>query len=171
MAAEQASGRPGGTVAEVQEKGQELVSEAQKQVQEKAQEIRGQAEVRLRDQVDQRSAQAGEQVQAVGQALERSAEQLRMDGKETPASVVEQVARKAEHLGGYLQSANADRILGDVENFARRRPWLTGAAGVVAGFLASRFVKASSDRRYDAYRSEAGGGIPASYELPAGGSR
>jgi hypothetical protein len=171
MATEQASGRPGGTVAEVQEKGQELVSQGRQQVPAKAQQIRGQAEVRLRDQVDQRSTQAGEQVQAVGQALERSAEQLRMDGNETPASVVEQVARKAEKLGGYLQSANADRILGDVENFARRRPWLTGAAGVVAGFLASRFVKASSDRRYEVYRSEVGGGIPPSYDSAAGGAR
>lgn len=171
MATEQTSGRPGGTVAEVQEKGQELVSQAQQQVQEKAQEIRGRAEVRLRHEVDQRSNQAGEQVQAVGQALERSAEQLRTEGKGTPASVVEQVARKAEGLGGYLQSANADRILGDVENFARRRPWLTGAAGAVAGFLASRFVKASSDRRYELYRSETGRGVAPSRDMPARGAQ
>lgn len=171
MAAEQTSGRPGGAVAEVQEKGHELVSQAQQQVQEKAQEIRGQAEVRLRDQVDQRSSQAGEQMQAVGQALEQSAEQLRTDGKGTPASIVEQVARKIDELGEYLQSANADRILGDVENVARRRPWLTGAAGAVAGFLASRFVKASSDRRYEVYRSELGRGVQPSRDLPTGDAR
>jgi ElaB/YqjD/DUF883 family membrane-anchored ribosome-binding protein len=165
MATEQTSGRPGGAVAEVQEKGQELVSHAQQQVQEKAQEIRGQAEIRLRDQVDQRSTQAGEQMQAVGQALKRSADQLRTEGKGTPASVVEQVARRADELGGYMQSSNADRILGDVENFARRRPWLTGAAGAMAGFLASRFIKASSERRYEAYRAEAARGVSASREL------
>lgn len=165
MATEQTSSRPGGAVADVQEKGQELLSQAQHQAQEKAQEVRGQAGLRLRDQVDQRSTQAGEQMRAVGQALERSAEQLRTEGKATPASVVDQVARKADELGGYLQSASADRILGDVENFARRRPWLTGAAGAVGGFLASRFIKASSDRRYEAHRAEAARAVSPSREL------
>jgi ElaB/YqjD/DUF883 family membrane-anchored ribosome-binding protein len=169
MAAEQTSGRPGGAVAEVQEKGQELVSQAQQQVQEKAQEIRGQAEIRVRDQVDRRSTEAGEQVQAIGQALRRSSEQLRREGKDTPAGVVEQVARRADDLGGYLQAANADRILGDIEDFARQRPWLTGAAGALAGFVASRFVKASSSRRYDAYR-ESQLGVPEQREITAGGA-
>ena len=71
------------------------------------------------------------------------------EGKEAPARAVQQAAQKIEDLGGYLRSADADRILGDVERFARRRPWLTATTGVVAGFLASRFVKASSERRYE----------------------
>jgi ElaB/YqjD/DUF883 family membrane-anchored ribosome-binding protein len=168
MTTEQTSGRPGGAVAEVQEKGHELASQAQ-QVQEKAQEIRGQAVVRVRDEVDRRSIQAGEQVQAIGKALRRSSEQLRTEGKEAPASVVEQVARRADDLGAYLKAAHADRILGDIEDFARQRPWLTGAAGAVAGFLASRFVKASSSRRYDAYR-ESHLGVPGQREITAGGA-
>jgi ElaB/YqjD/DUF883 family membrane-anchored ribosome-binding protein len=170
MTTEQTSGRPGGAVAEIQDKGQELVSQAGQQVHEKVQEMRGQAEVRLRDQVDQRSTQAGDQVQSVGTALRRSAEQLREEGKETPASLVEQVARRADELGGYLQTTNADRMVGDIERFARHRPWLTGAAGVLAGFLASRFVKASSDRRYSAQR-DPDRGIPARQEIAAGGAR
>jgi ElaB/YqjD/DUF883 family membrane-anchored ribosome-binding protein len=169
MTTEQTSGRPGGAVAEVHEKGQELASRAQEQAQEKAQEIRGEAGVRLRDQVDRHSTQAGEQVQAVGSALRRSAEQLRQEGKETPASLVEQVARRAHDLGGYLQATNADRMVGDIERFARQRPWLTGAAGALAGFLASRFVQASSDRRHATHR-EPGTGTPARQEIAAGGA-
>ena len=41
-------------------------------------------------------------------------------------------------------------MLTDLERFARRRPWVTAGAGVLAGFVASRFVKASADRRYGA---------------------
>jgi ElaB/YqjD/DUF883 family membrane-anchored ribosome-binding protein len=159
------SDRPDGVVEEVQQKGEELVSQAQ----ERAHEMRGEAGVRLRDQVDERSTQAGEQVRAVGKALRRSSEQLRTEGKGAPASVVEQVARRADDLGGYLQQANADRILGDVEDFARRRPWLTGAIAATAGFLASRVVKASSARRYE---TSAHGGRPraaSTQGLPAGG--
>jgi hypothetical protein len=38
--------------------------------------------------------------------------------------------------------------LRDVEEFARRRPWLVAGIGVVAGLAGSRFLKASSERRY-----------------------
>jgi ElaB/YqjD/DUF883 family membrane-anchored ribosome-binding protein len=168
MATEQTSGRPGGAVADVQEKGGELVSRAQEQVQEKAQEIRGGAEARVRSEVDRRSTEAGAEVQALGSALRRTAEQLREEGKETPASLVQQVARRAEDLGGYLRETNADRMVGDLESFARRRPWLTGAAAAVAGFLASRFVKASSDRRY-AVHGQRDSGIPGRPEINHGG--
>jgi vacuolar-type H+-ATPase subunit H len=161
------SDAPSGSVDQTKEKGKELVSKAQEQVQEKTSELRSEAEFRFRDQVDQRSTQAGEQIVAIAHALERGSEQLRTEGKDAPARAVEQAARKVEELGGYLRGADADRILGDVEGFARRRPWLTAATGALAGFLASRFLKASSERRYESY------GYPPSSEyarrLSAGG--
>ena len=137
-----------GTVAEVQEKGAELVSAAQQQVAAKAGEVREDAAYQLREQVEQRSTQAGEQVQAVGEALRSGVEQLRSKGNTSSAELVDDVARRADQLGGYLRSADADRILGVVEDFARRRPWVTAGVAAFAGFAASRFVKASSDRRY-----------------------
>jgi ElaB/YqjD/DUF883 family membrane-anchored ribosome-binding protein len=154
---------PKGAVEATQEKGKELASQAQEQVQAKAHELRGEAEFKLREQVDQRSTQLGQQVQSVGQALRSSSQQLHGEGKDAPAKVVDQIAGKADDLGGYLQSADADRILGDVESFARRRPWLTAGIGAAAGFLASRFLKASSQRRYEAYHGNG------RYELPVGG--
>lgn len=74
-----------------------------------------------------------------------------MEGKDTPASIVEQISRRADDLGGYLERADADRMLGDVEEFARKRPWLVGAIALTAGFAASRLLKASSARRYETY--------------------
>ena len=76
-------------------------------------------------------------------------EQLREQGKDQPAKLAEQAADRAERLGGYLRDNDADRILGDVEDFGRRQPWAVIAGGVAVGFLASRFLKASSTRRYD----------------------
>jgi ElaB/YqjD/DUF883 family membrane-anchored ribosome-binding protein len=164
---------PQGAVEATQEKGKELVSQAQEQVQEKAHELRGEAEFRLREQVDQRSTQVGEQVQSFGQALRSGSKQLHSEGKDTPAKLVDQVAQKADELGSYLQSADADRILDDVESFARRRPWLTAGIGAAAGFLASRFVKASSHRRYEAYHGNGRyGAMPTSpTRTPAEGAR
>jgi hypothetical protein len=116
--------------------------------QDKARGALGQGRSRLRDQIDQRSTQAGEQVQSTAQDVRKVAEQLRGQGKETPARVAEQVADRAESFGTYLRDADGERLLRDVEDVARRQPWLVAASGLVLGFAASRFLKASSSRRY-----------------------
>ena len=171
MATEQTSGRPGGAIAEVKDKGEELVSSTQEQVSAKAHELGEEASFQVREQLDRRSTQAGEQVQAMGHALQSGVEQLRGEGKDVPAKLMTQLAERAEDLGAYLQSTQADQMLTDLERFARRRPWVTAGAGVLAGFVASRFVKASADRRYEGSRSNAGGyASQTQRSLPAGGA-
>src|SRR3954468_14165058 len=124
------------------------------QAKEKAQEAAGQAKGRVREQVDQRSTEAGQQVSSTAGDLRSVGEQLREQGKETPAKLAEQAAERTERLGSYLTESDADRILGDVEDFARKQPWAVVAGGLVLGFAASRFLKASSGERYQA-RGEA----------------
>ena len=139
---------------------------AKEQVQEKAQDaqekLKGgarQAQDRIREQVDQRSTQAGEQVSASADALRTTSRHLREQGQDGPAQAAEKVAHHAERLGGYLSESNADRILGDLEDFGRRQPMAVIALGVAAGFAASRFLKASSRQRYEsrAYGSPSNG--------------
>jgi hypothetical protein len=57
-------------------------------------------------------------------------------------------ADRVERLGGYLEQRRGGEIMHDVENFARRRPWLIAGVGVLVGVAAARFVKASSEQRY-----------------------
>ena len=168
MATEQTSGRPGVAVAQVKDKGEEFVSSAQEQVSAKAHELGGEASSQVREQLDQRSTQAGEQLQSIGKTLQSGANQLRSEGNDVSARIVQEVARRADGVGDYLQSAEADRILGDIEGFARRRPWLTAGVGALAGLLASRFVKASGDRRYEGARSNGGGYSPSMRSLTSG---
>jgi hypothetical protein len=125
------------------------------QVQEKAQDaqekLKGgaqQAQARMREQVDQRSTQAGEQVSATAEALRTTSRQLREQGQDAHAQAAEKAAHHAERLGGYLSESNADRILSDLEDFGRRQPMAVIGLGVAAGFMASRFLKASSRQRY-----------------------
>jgi hypothetical protein len=47
-----------------------------------------------------------------------------------------------------LREKDSDALLADVEDFARRQPWAVGAGALVLGFVGSRFLKASSGRRY-----------------------
>jgi len=161
---ETVEGRTHGVVAEAKEKGQAVVADTQEHLSTKAQELGGEAANQIRAQFDQRSTQAGEQVQAIGAALQSGATQLRVEGQDLPAKIVTDVARRTDDLGAYLKSAQADQILGDIESFARRRPWLAAGAAALAGFMASRFVKASGDRRYAAAsngRDHSGRSLPA----------
>ena len=58
--------------------------------------------------------------------MRRASEQLRNEGK--ARGTHRRRADRSERLGAYLTGADGDRILGDVEEFARRQPWLVGSA-------------------------------------------
>ena len=147
-----ASGRTGAT-DQARDKAQEVAERAQG----KGQEAAAQARDRLRDQVDQRSTQAGQRTASTAGDVRSVAQELRNQGKDGPARIADQVADRGERLGSYLERSDADRILQDVEDFGRRQPWAVVAGGLALGFLASRFLKASSRRRYETYRSPAVG--------------
>src|SRR4051812_47005698 len=117
------------------------------QAKEKAQEGAQQAKRTVRDQVDQRSTDAGERVGTTAQDIRSVGEELRRQGKDQPARLAEQAAERAESLGDYLKRSDGDTILRDVEEFGRRQPWTVIAGGLAIGFAASRFLKASSERR------------------------
>jgi ElaB/YqjD/DUF883 family membrane-anchored ribosome-binding protein len=117
--------------------------------QEKAKSGAQQAQSRVREQVDQRSTQAGEQVHATADALRATGRQLREQGQEPHAKAADRVAEHAERLGGYLTQSDADRIMRDAEDFGRRQPMAVVGIGLALGFAASRFLKASSRKRYE----------------------
>ena len=152
------------TTSELGDRSREKVQEVAGQAREQAQELTGQAKGVVQQQVDSRSTQAGEQVASTAQDLRSVAEQLRNQGKEAPARLADQVADRADRVGGYLKDADGDRILSDIEDFARRQPWAVVAGGVALGFLASRFLKASSTQRYDAAQGRAAAPPPAEFE-------
>jgi hypothetical protein len=143
-----------GPTEQAQQKAQQVASQAQ----DKAREAAGQARGRIRDQVDQRSTQIGEQVKSNAGEARSVAEELRKQGKDTPARYVEQAADRAERVGGYLENSDGDRMLHDVEDFARRNPWAIAAGGLVLGFAASRMLKASSSQRYQSSQPDFGYG-------------
>ena len=122
-------------------------SSATEQAKEKAQEGAQQAKRTVRDQVDQRSTAAGERVGSTAGDIRSVGEELRRQGKDQPARLADQAAERAESLGNYLQRSDGDTILRDIEDFGRRQPWTVIAGGLALGFAASRFLKASSERR------------------------
>jgi hypothetical protein len=151
----------------VKDQAQEKAQAVKEQAGQQAREAAGQARSRVRDQVDQRSTQAGERVSQSAGDMRSVAEQLREQGKDGPAKLADQVAQRTERAGSYLTESDADRILGDVEDFARSNPWAVAAGGLALGFAASRVLKASSSRRYEQrYEQRSYGGQRSYGELP-----
>jgi hypothetical protein len=162
---------------------QKMLQERAEQAKEQVQQAAGSAQDRIREQVDTRSTEAGHQVDSVGQAMRSAGEQLRGQGNELPARVAEQLAQRAEQLGSYLRESDADRIMGDLEDFGRRQPLIVAVVGLAVGMAGARFLKASGRRRYRQSQfplgaaSNPNGGVPTGtlpapdvYPEPAAGS-
>jgi gas vesicle protein len=156
-----ASGQDGNGSQGATDQAKEKAQQAAGQAQEKAQEAAGQAKSRAREEIDRRSTEAGEQVASTASDLRSVGEQLREQGKDTPAKLADQAADRVEQVGGYLKDADSDRILSDVEDLARRQPWVVVAGGIALGFAAARFLKASSSQRYQQRQSSVGSGSAA----------
>ncbi|WP_028065987.1 hypothetical protein [Solirubrobacter soli] len=135
------------------------------QAKEKAHEGAQQAKRTVRDQVDQRSTEAGERVGSAAEDIRSVGAELRRQGKDQPAKLAEQAAHRAESLGAYLRRSDGDTILRDLEDFGRRQPWAVIAGGLAVGVAASRFLKASSERR-----SSSAAARDTTRDLPAGTS-
>jgi hypothetical protein len=152
-----------GATAQAKDKAQEVAGQAQ----EKAQQAAGQAKYRIRGQIDDRSTQAGQQVSTHAQDLRSVGDSLREQGKDQPAKLADQAADRLERAGSWLTNSDADRILGDVEDFARKNPWAVMAGGIALGFAASRMLKASSTDRYQTRGGYNGGYGTTPRSIPA----
>jgi len=152
-------GADSGAKAQAQEKAQEVAGQAKEQAQQAA----GQAKSQIRTQVDQRSTQVGEQVSTQASDIRSVADTLREKGQDKPAQLAEKAASRIEGVGSYLTQSDGDKILHDVEDFARQRPTAIMLGGLALGFAASRFLKASSSERYSTRSQQ----LPNTYARPA----
>ncbi len=134
---------------------------------ERAAQVADQAKGFVSQQVDQRSTDLGNQLSTHVDSLRAVGNGLRSQGQETPAKLAEVLAERAEGVAQYLKSANGDRVLRDIENMGRRQPWLALTAGVALGFVASRFLKATSAERYR-YHADADWSYNAASAAPHG---
>ena len=154
---------PDRVVVEPQGSATDQAKEQVQEVAQRAQDAAGEAQAKLRDQIDARSTQLGGQVAATALALRSGADELHRQGNESAGDAAQRAAALAERFGAYLQASDANRILADAEDVARRNPWAVVVGGVVAGAAAARFLKASSSRRYESARSTARPAARSSY--------
>ncbi len=142
-------------------------------VRQTAQQAVDQSKSFLGKQVDGKTTEIGQQIGSVAQELRSVGDQLKQSPIAGPvAGYVDQGVGYVERLGQYLQDADSDRLVGDLETFARQQPWAVAAGALILGFAASRFLKSSSTRRYrtGSYDAASGtyGGTGAGYGISSG---
>ena len=162
------TGTPVRSAQETSDGAQQKAQKAGSQGQEKVQQAASQAKSKLHEQLDQRSSQAAEQINQQASELRAVSQSLRQQGKERPANAADKVAQYVTKVGSYLQHNDSEALLSDAEDFGRRQPWAVGAGALAVGFAASRFLKASSRRRYSATYGQAITPEPLSTGTPPG---
>ena len=121
-------------------------------VQQAGQAARDQASAVWNDTKDSARSVLGNQQKAaasgLGQfagALRKAAREMGDGGEQAPMSrMIESAADGLERFSGSLRERDLDGLVRDVESFARRQPVVFFGAAIAAGFLAMRFMKASS---------------------------
>jgi hypothetical protein len=80
-------------------------------------------------------------------AARDTSRQLRDERRNTAASVVEGAANQLDRLSEQLRSKDLDELADEARRIARQRPALFVGTSLVAGFVAARFARSSSDER------------------------
>jgi hypothetical protein len=141
------------------------IQQAQEKVGEGVEQAKHTAAGFVRSQVDERSTQIGEQLQGAVQALRQAGETMKQEG--TPGSqLVEGATTQVERTARYLSESDGRRLLNDLERVGRQNPWGVIAGGIALGFVAARFLKASSSKRFEEYRTTYYSQLPSPRQLP-----
>jgi len=93
---------------------------------------------RLRDEVDRQHRQVTDRVSTFAEELYTMARQR----PDTPAAeLVETLAARSRSFAEYLEQHGPERVLHELQDFARRRPGTFIVAAVTAGFVVGRLSK------------------------------
>lgn len=124
-------------------------SSATSRVAEGGRKVMEKAGNQARQQFDTQKERAVEGASTIAGALRRTADNLRDENQLSVARYIEMAAERVEDITDNIAGKDLDRIVYDVQSFARRRPAVFFGSALALGFLASRFIKASNERYRD----------------------
>ena len=114
----------------------------------RAREAVSQAKDRAAEKIESRivdsKSRAAETLSGVASTLMSSSAQLREQNQEGAGRAIERAAEGVERFANYLQQTNVDEVVDQVHEFARRQPAAFIGGAFALGFLASRFIKATT---------------------------
>ena len=88
-------------------------------------------------------SRAANDLGSIAESLRRTGSELSTNEQSLLAPYISRAADQVERFSSFLNARSADRLVHDVENFARRNPVAFLGGCFVAGLAAARFFKAS----------------------------
>ncbi len=136
----ESSGESGSTKEKARQRSREAAQRTQQQAAQVAEQGREQAKSQI---ATQKERVAG-QLEGVAQALHGTGQQLREQDQGSIGRYADQAAEQVEQFSGFLRERDANELIGEAENLARRQPAVFLGGAFVLGVAAARFLKSSS---------------------------
>lgn len=140
-----------GTAAQLKDK----AGDAALQVRERAEDAAPKVRQKAIQKADEKVSTLVDQGRDVKNEADKIAQQLREDGKQRPAELLEQATDGLDTAIGYLESHSVEEVLGELGRKGRENPLAAIGAAFGLGFAVTRLLKATGDG------NRAGRGIPA----------
>ena len=151
---------------EVTEQARQQTGQLARQARQQTTEFANRGSEQIKSQLANQKHQAAQRMTPLqSSALRETGQQLRNQGQGSVAQYADKSADQLEHFSRYLRENEVDQILDEARGFARRRPGLYVGSALALGFLASRFLKSSSQEE------GASAGAGSSEETPSATSR
>lgn len=112
--------------------------------QEQARALWQDAKQGARSMLDEQKHTAASSIGDIAATLRSSASDLGVRNQPMIARMAQCAADGLEQVSGALQRRDLDGLIRETESYARRQPMVFFGAAVVAGFLAIRFLKSTS---------------------------
>ena len=135
----------GDQVAQVKEQAKQQTQQVAQQARERAGELANRGGEQVKNQLANQKHEAAQRMTPVQTALRETGQQLRKQGQGPVAEYADKAADQVERFAGYLRENDVDSLLNDARGFARRNPAVFLGSAAALGFLATRFLKSSSE--------------------------
>lgn len=144
-------------------------TDVRQKAEETASTLVSQAQEVASSQVSTHKERAASTLDSVADSIRRAGSEMRDDQPQL-ASLTDQAATRMTDVSNYLREHELRDFVREAEDFARREPLLFLGGAFAVGFLAARFLKASSPNRgaRDGWRQ--GGGDDRRYGSLSGGT-
>jgi hypothetical protein len=129
------------------------------QAKEKAGQLVDQARETVQEQLGVQKDRAAASLGSVAAAIRETSASLRNRDQRAVGQYTERIADWADEFTGYLRSSDINQLVGEVEQFGRRRPAVFLGGAFLLGFMAARFLKSSNPA------AERNGGVSARESL------
>jgi hypothetical protein len=134
------SGRGGEVAGQAKQQGQQLAQQARQQ----AGDLANRGTEQVKSQLANQKHDASQRMVPIQTALRETGQQLRKQGQGSVAGYADKAADQVERFSAYLRETEVDEIVDEARSFARRRPAVFLGGAVALGFLATRFLKSTS---------------------------